>query len=283
MWRFTAALRIFHRCALGGPLSPLLSNIYLDVFDKELERRGHVFVRYADDCNIYVKSHRAGERVMKSASDFLENRLKLTVNQMKSEVGSPSTLKFLGFSLGKDVNGAYIRVHLASVKRLKDKIRRITKRNRGISIACVLEELKRALVGWINYFGIAECKGLCAATDKWLRRRIRQFIWKQWKKIKTRVKRLRALGVDKDKACQWAYSRKGYWLIARSPILQLTLTNKYLANQGLFSLLTYYTKKCLSKRTAVYRTVRTVVLSRILDNTTYPDFSLTQKVGGLCR
>jgi group II intron reverse transcriptase/maturase len=267
----------------GGPLSPLLSNIYLDVFDRELERRGHAFVRYADDCNIYVKSQRAGERVMKSATDFLEKGLRLTVNQMKSEVGSPNKLKFLGFSLGRGADGAYIRVHPASVKRLKDKIRLITKRNRGIALARMLEELRRALTGWMNYFGICRCKGLCEATDEWLRRRIRQFIWKQWKRVRTRIKRLRALGVNKDKAYQWACTRKGYWRTANSPILHTTLTNGHLKSLGLFSMLTYYMKKCSSKRTAVYRTVRTVVLSRILDNTTYPDFSLTQKVGGLCR
>jgi group II intron reverse transcriptase/maturase len=243
----------------GGPLSPLLSNIYLDVFDKELERRGHAFVRYADDCNIYVKSRRAGERVMKTATDFLENKLRLTVNQMKSEVGSPSKLKFLGFSLGKDAGGTYIRVHPASIKRLKDKIRKITKRNRGISLARMLQELKRALTGWMNYFGVCKCKGLCQATDEWLRRRIRQFIWKQWKRVKTRIKRLRLLGMDKDKAYQWACTRKSYWRISRSPFLQWALSNEYLEKQGLFSLLTYYTEKCLSKRTAVYRTVRTVV------------------------
>jgi len=243
----------------GGPLSPILSNIYLDVFDRELERRGHKFVRYADDCNIYVKSRRAGERVMRTATDFLEGKLRLTVNPEKSEVGSPSKLKFLGFSLGKDAEGTFIRVHAASIKRLKDKIRRITKRNRGISLARMLDELKRALTGWINYFGIAKCKGLCEATDEWLRRRIRQYIWKQWKRIRARVKRLKALGVDKEMAYQWACTRKGYWRIANSPVLKITITNEYLKKQGLFSLLDYYTEKCLSKRTAVYRTVRTVV------------------------
>jgi group II intron reverse transcriptase/maturase len=243
----------------GGPLSPLLSNIYLDVFDKELERRGHAFVRYADDCNIYVKSHRAGERVMKTATDFLENKLRLTVNQMKSEVGNPSKLKFLGFSLGKGADGAYIRVSPASAKRLKDKIRRITKRNRGISLACMLKELKRALIGWINYFGVAECKRLCATTDGWLRRRIRQIIWKRWKRQRTKVKRLRGFGLDTRKAREWGLTKKSYWRVANSPILKTTLTNSHLEKLGVFSMLTYYTEKCLSKRTAVYRTVRTVV------------------------
>jgi group II intron reverse transcriptase/maturase len=243
----------------GGPLSPLLSNIYLDVFDKELERRGMAFVRYADDCNIYVKSTRAGQRVMQSAKRFLEGRLRLTVNDQKSEVGSPSKLKFLGFSLGKDADGAYIKVHPASVKRLKDKIRRITKRNRGIALGHMFLELRRALVGWINYYGVARCKTLCELTDRWLRRRIRQYIWKQWKVPKARRRNLRKLGLDKEEAYRWSYTRKGHWRISRAPFLCWTLTNSYLKSQGLFSMVDYYTKRCSSKRTAVYRTVRTVV------------------------
>ncbi|GHT80133.1 group II intron reverse transcriptase/maturase [Actinomycetota bacterium] len=243
----------------GGPLSPLLSNIYLDVFDKELESRGHKFVRYADDCNIYTKSHRAGERVMASATTFLEKKLRLTVNPDKSEVGSPSKLKFLGFSLGKGADGAFIRVHAASVKRLKDKIRLLTKRNRGISLVRMLFELKRMLTGWINYYGIAECGGLCAATDGWIRRRIRQYIWKQWKRPPTRVRKLRALGIYERNAREGGNIRKGYWRAANSPTTKWALNNAYLKEQGLLSMLEYYTVKCLSKRTAVYGTVRTVV------------------------
>jgi group II intron reverse transcriptase/maturase len=243
----------------GGPLSPLLSNCYLDVFDRELEARGHAFVRYADDCNIYVRSPRAGERVMRTATEYLEGKLRLTVNEQKSEVGSPGKLKFLGFSLGRGADKAFIRVHPASVKRLKDKIRRLTKRNRGISLERMLFELRRALNGWINYFGVAVCNGLCEATDKWLRRRIRQFIWKQWKKPKARIKNLKALGMDRNKAYQWGHTRKGYWRTSKTPFLDWALNNKYLKEQGLFSLLDYYKQRCSSKRTAVYRTVRTVV------------------------
>jgi group II intron reverse transcriptase/maturase len=243
----------------GGPLSPLLSNIYLDVFDRELERRDHAFVRYADDCNIYVRSRRAGERVMLTATDFLEKKLKLVVNTEKSEVGSPSKLKFLGFSLGKDAEGTFIRVHAASVKRLKDKIRRITKRNRGIALARMFRELRQALTGWINYFGIAKCKGLCEATDEWLRSRIRQYHWKQWKRQRTKIRKLKGLGVERKYSFAWGLTKKSYWRIANSPVLKTTLTNEYLKKQGLFSLADHYTEKCLSKRTAVYRTVRTVV------------------------
>jgi group II intron reverse transcriptase/maturase len=242
----------------GGPLSPLLSNTCLDVLDKELERRGHAFVRYADDLNVYAKSPRAAQRVMRSATGFLEGKLRLTVNQEKSEAGDPSKLKLPGFSLGMGAGGAFIKVHPASAKRLKDKVRRITKRNRGISLACMLRELRRALTGWMNYFGIARCDGLCAATDKWIRRRVRQFVWKQWKKVKTRIRRLRALGMAKEQAITYGNTRKGAWHTANT-FLKFVLTNSYLAKQGLFSLLTYYTEKWSGKRTAVYRTVRTVV------------------------
>jgi group II intron reverse transcriptase/maturase len=243
----------------GSPLSPLLSNIYLDVFDKELEKRGHKFVRYADDCNIYVKSPRAGTRVMQSATAFLENKLHLTVNQDKSEVGDPRTLKFLGFSLGGDVGWAYIRIHPASLRRLKDKIRLITKRSRGISLQSMLEELKRALMGWLNYFKIARCENLCRDIDRWIRRRIRQFIWKKWKRVRARFRKLKALGLSSSRAFSYACTRKGSWRIAGSQVLQMTLTNDYLKRQGVFSMLEYYTKNSSSKRTAVYRTVRTVV------------------------
>jgi group II intron reverse transcriptase/maturase len=243
----------------GGPLSPLLSNIYLDVFDKELESRGHKFVRYADDCNIYTKSNRAGERVMESATKFLDKKLRLTVNTDKSEVGSPSKLKFLGFSLGKGADGAFIRVHSASIKRLKDKIRQLTKRNRGVALARMLFELKRMLTGWINYYGIADCRGLCERTDEWLRRRIRQYIWKQWKLPKTRVRKLRGLGMNYQKAYEWGNTRKGYWRISKSIPLHWALNNLWFKKVGLFSLLEHYTKKCSSKRTAVYGTVCTVV------------------------
>lgn len=243
----------------GGPISPLLSNIYLDVFDKELERRGLSFVRYADDVNIYVKSRRAGYRVMESSAKFLEAKLKLTVNPEKSEVGSPTKLKFFGFSLGKDASGAFIRVHAASVKRLKDKIRRITKRNRGISLARMLYELKLALTGWINYYGIAKCKGLCEGTDEWMRTRIRQYIWKQWKRQRTKISRLQRFNVERNQAFMWGLTKKSYWRIANSPVLKTTLTNKYLKEQGMFSMLEYYIKKCVDKRSAVYRSVRTVL------------------------
>jgi hypothetical protein len=188
---------------------------------------------------------------MATATDFLEKQLRLVVNTEKSEVGSPSKLKFLGFSLGKDAEGTFIRVHTASTKRLKDKIRRLTKRNRGISLTRMFYELRRALTGWINYFGIAKCKGLCEDTDEWLRSRIRQYIWKQWERQRTKIRKLRSFGVGRRRSFDWGLTKKGYWRIAHSPVLTTTIINEYLREQGLFSLLDHYTKKCLSKRTAL--------------------------------
>ena len=234
----------------GGPLSPLLSNIYLDVLDKEHEARGHAFVRYADDVNIYVKSTRAGERVMQSATKFLETKLRLTVNTEKSEVGNPEKLKFLGFSLGTGAGEVYIRVHPASVKRLKDKLRKITRRNRGIALTCMLDELKRALTGWINYYGICRCKGLCGATDIWLRRRIRQFLWRQWKTPSAKRRNLIKLGINKELAYMWSHTRKSSWRIAGTAVLHRSLTNECLSKLGLFSMQEHYMKKCEHRRTA---------------------------------
>jgi hypothetical protein len=201
--------------------------------------------------NIYARSRRAGYRIMESTTKFLERKLRLTVNQQKSEVGSPGKLKFLGFSLGKDAEGTFIRVHAVSVKRLKDKIRHLTKRNRGIALGRMLFELKRALTGWINYYGIAKCKGLCEDTDEWMRSRIRQYIWKQWKRQRTKIRKLRSLGVEKRQSFDWGLTKKSYWRIANSPVLKTTMTNRYLEDLGVFSLLDYYMKKCSSRRTAL--------------------------------
>jgi group II intron reverse transcriptase/maturase len=181
----------------GGPLSPLLSNIYLTKFDNLLEERGLKFVRYADDCNIYVKSRRAAERVMKTSTEFLEEKLKLKVNQEKSQVGSPVKLKFLGFAMWKLNGKSGIRIHEASEKRLKDKIRAITRRNRGVSPGFVCYELKMYLRGWIGYYRLASLKSKAKVWDGWLRRKIRAFIWKKWKLPKARYRNLKNLGIDK--------------------------------------------------------------------------------------
>lgn len=216
----------------GGPLSPLLSNIYLHEFDRELESRGHKFTRYADDCNIYVKSRRAGERVMESAIKFLEGSLKLTVNRDKSAVGSPLKRKFLGFCLLPTKKGVKIRPHFSAKVKVKKKLKLKTKRNRGRSIERIFKEIRQQMNGWINYYGICVMKTFMVELNGWLKRRIRQYIWKQWKNPRTRRKNLIALGIDKQKAYEWSYTRKGYWRISKSFVLHRSLTDKELIRLG---------------------------------------------------
>lgn len=216
----------------GGNLSPLLSNIYLNEFDRFLESRGHKFVRYADDCNIYVRSKRAGHRVMSNAVEFLEGELKLTVNRKKSAVGSPLKRKFLGFCILPTKNGVKIRPHNKAKITVKQKLKRITKRNRGRSVAVLFKEIKQLMNGWINYYGIGEMKGFMNELNGWLKRRIRQYIWKQWKYPRTRRRNLMLLGIDKQKAYEWSNTRKGYWKIAKSHILHRSLTDKELVSRG---------------------------------------------------
>ena len=224
----------------GGPLSPLLANIMLDDVDKELEKRGHRFCRYADDCNIYVRSKRAGLRVMDSITRIIECKLKLKVNRDKSAVDIVSKRKFLGFSFYFVKGGAKIRIHEKSIKRFKEKVRFITNRNRGISMELRLLKLNNSIKGWINYFGIANAKRKLVELDKWIRRRLRACIWKQWKRVKTKLKNLIKLGVPKYKAWEFANTRKGYWRISNSPILEATLNNKYFKSIGLMSLSNIY-------------------------------------------
>jgi len=220
----------------GGNLSPLLANIMLDDLDKELERRGHKFCRYADDCNIYVRSQKSGERVMESISEFIEKKLKLKVNKSKSAVDRPWKRKFLGFSFYNKKDGIGIRVHDKSVDRLINKLKACTNRNKSMSIEARLESLAKCTTGWVNYFAIADMKRKCSDIDEWLRRRIRMCIWKQWKKIKTRHDNLVRLGVNNSKAWEWANTRKGYWRISNSWILSTTLTNSVIEQLGFVSL-----------------------------------------------
>ncbi len=220
----------------GGPLSPLLSNIMLDELDKELERRGHKFCRYADDANIYVRSKRAGERLMKSITQFLEVRLKLKVNEKKSAVDRPWKRKFLGFSFYNRKGGIGIRVHEKSIMKFKDKVREVLSRSNGKSTEQKVKSLTSKIVGWVNYFSPADMKKVAATLDEWIRRRLRMCIWKQWRKVQTRFKNLIKLGLNKGLAIQFANTRKGYWRISSSPILNRTLTNQYLVNIGLTSL-----------------------------------------------
>lgn len=216
----------------GGNLSPLLSNIYLTSFDRMLESRGHKFVRYADDCNIYVKSQRAAERVMASCVSYLEGKLKLKVNCEKSRTGSPLKLKFLGFSLCKIGKKTGIRPHGKSIKRFKDKIRELTSRKQGKPIAVIIANVKRYTTGWLGYYCVANMKSHIQSLNEWIRRRIRQIFWKQWKRVSARFDNLKRLGIPKGKAWEWANSRLGYWRIAHSWVLTRSLTNEYLTSVG---------------------------------------------------
>ncbi|VEF48276.1 transposase [Bacillus freudenreichii] len=223
----------------GGPLSPLLSNIVLDELDKELEERGHKFVRYADDCNIYVKTKKAGNRVMSSVTSFIEGKLKLKVNPNKSEVDRPWKRKFLGFSFtnGKE---AKVRIAKESVKRFKNKIREITSRKKPYPMDYRIKKLNQYLMGWCGYFALADTPSLFIKFDSWIKRRLRMCIWKNWKKPRTKVRKLIGLGVPIGKAYEWGNSRKSYWRISKSPILHRTLGNSYWNSQGLKSLISRY-------------------------------------------
>jgi group II intron reverse transcriptase/maturase len=224
----------------GGNLSPLLSNIYLTKFDRMLEERGHKFVRYADDCNIYVKSPRAAERVMDGCIKFLEGKLKLKVNRKKSATGSPTKRKFLGFSLYQGKEGIKIRVHEKPLERLKERLKAITSRSRSVSIERILAEISQLMNGWLGYYRIAELRSYLRELSKWLRRRIRAIYWKRWKRVRTRITNLIRLGVPRDRAWQWANSRKGYWCVAGSYILTTTITNRYLETLGFPNILARY-------------------------------------------
>jgi len=242
----------------GGPLSPLLSNVMLHELDKELERRGHRFCRYADDCNIYVKSKKSGKRVMDSVSQFIEKRLKLKVNRDKSAVDYPTNRKFLGFSFYCIDGVTRIRVHPKSLKKLRARLKELTGRSMGISMEARVAKLNQTIQGWVNYYKLANMGKHCQKSDEWLRRRLRMCYWKQWKKISTRHVNLVRLGIPGPKAWEFANTRKGYWHIANSPILASSLTNEYFRIIGLSFLSEVYSKS-LSLRTAVCRTARTVV------------------------
>jgi RNA-directed DNA polymerase len=232
----------------GGPLSPLLSNVMLHELDKELEKRGHRFCRYADDCNIYVKSIRAGERVMASITRFIEKRLKLKVNRDKSAVDYADRRKFLGFSFYNAKDGYRIRVDAKSIKRLKDKLRHLTARSNGWSMEARIYRLDQVIRGWVNYYSLADMHGLCLKTDEWLRRRLRMCYWKQWKRFKTKHDNLVRLGTPSCNAWKFAYTRKGYWHIANSWILTCTLTNSFFVKAGLVCLCNVYGNLCLTNR-----------------------------------
>lgn len=223
----------------GGPLSPLLSNIVLDELDKELEKRGHQFVRYADDCNIYVKTPKAGNRVMKSVTSYLEGKLKLKVNVNKSAVDRPWKRKFLGFSFTNHIEPK-VRIAKVSINRTKDKIRDITSRKKPYSMEVRIEKLNQYLMGWCGYFALADTPSVFKNLESWIRRRLRMCVWKNWKKPSTKVRKLIGLDIPKGKAYEWGNSRKSYWRISKSPILHRALGNSYWSSQGLKSLVARY-------------------------------------------
>jgi RNA-directed DNA polymerase len=216
----------------GGPLSPLLSNLVLDELDRELEARGHRFVRYADDSNIYVRSERAGQRVMESVKRFITEKLKLKVNESKSAVAKPQERKFLGFSFtsGKELKR---KIAPKAIDRFKERVREITHKSRGQSMKTVMEELSRYLRGWRGYFGFCETPSVLKHLESWVRRRVRCAFWRQWKTGRKRYAELVKRGVNEELAGKTAGSRRGPWRVSQSPALGMALSNAYLASLGL--------------------------------------------------
>ena len=250
------------RSAQGGPLSPLLANVYLNEFDWEYERRGVPVIRYADDIVLLCKSQRAAERLLESSIRYLEGKLKLRVNRDKSHiarVNATKNFKFLGFAYGKGKDGLFIRAHPKALLKAKNRLRAITKRNRGVNVRKVMQEIKVYMTGWLNYYGIASLKTKMREWDEWLRHRIRAYIWKQWKKPKTKLKNLMKLGVPECYAHMAANSRRGYWFTANTGAVTRGITNERLIRAGFFELSPAYESiqtACIGR--AVYRTVRTV-------------------------
>ncbi len=220
----------------GGPLSPLLSNVLLDELDQELERRGHRFVRYADDCNVYVQSKAAGERVMASLERFLTKRLRLRINREKSAVARPWERKFLGYTATRH-RQARLRVAPKSVRRFKDKLRAILRAGRGRNLQRVIEELQPVIRGWVAYFRMVEVKASFEELDQWLRRKLRCMLWRQWKKPKTRLKKLVERGLDRDRAARSAYNGRGPWWNAGASHMNQAVPTRVFQKLGLVSLL----------------------------------------------
>jgi RNA-directed DNA polymerase len=216
----------------GGPLSPLLSNIMLNELDKEIEKRGHCFVRYADDLLILCKSKRSAERTMESLVRYIENKLFLKVNRDKSAVVVITKAKFLGYSFYQKKGEGRLRIHPKSIEKMRYKIRELTSRSNGWGNARRKEALKQYIRGWVQYFKLADMKKMLGDTDEWYRRRLRMVIWKQWKRISTKVVNLIRLGLTRSKAWEYANTRKGYWHTANSWILSTTVTNTRLKDAG---------------------------------------------------
>ena len=226
----------------GGPLSPMLSNIMLNELDKELERRGHKFVRYADDCMIFCKSRKSAERTLENIIPFIERKLFLKVNRKKTEVLHISKVKYLGYSFYRYKGKCRFRVHPKSVTKMRNKIRELTNRNNGMSNTKREEKYQQFVRGWVNYFKLADMKKFLRETDEWARRRIRAVYWKQWKKVKTKYRMLKALGLEHWKAKELACSRKGHWRMAQ--VLNQIFSNKIITKLGYTSMLDYYLVVC---------------------------------------
>lgn len=224
----------------GGNISPILSNIMLNELDKELEKRGLQFVRYADDCVIFTKSKKSAERVMENITKFIETKLKLKVNRDKSKVDRPWRIKYLGFSFYQAKGKVEVRIHPKSIIKFKDKIRVITSRSKAMSMEVRYTKLKQVIVGWVNYFKIANMGKIAQTLDKWIRRRIRMCYWKQWKKTKTKYENLKKLGIKHDMAWSCANTRKGYWRLSDNQIINKALNNKTLEIQGYISISSVY-------------------------------------------
>lgn len=220
----------------GGPLSPMLANIYLNEFDWEMESRGMKVIRYADDIIVFAKSLRAAKRLLESSREFLEDKLKIKLNREKSKAISiySNQFKFLGFRIGKNKDGVLIQAHKKSLLKAKRKLKQITRRNRGRKVRQVMLEIQTYIRGWLGYFYIASMKRTLTSWNQWLRRRIRMYIWKQWKKPRTRVAALRKLGIPDWQAYEWGNTRLGYWRIAASPILNRSITDEKLARAGYY-------------------------------------------------
>lgn len=220
----------------GGPLSPLLANIYLNEFDWEMESRGVKVIRYADDIVVFAKSLRAAKRLLESSRRFLEDKLKLRLNREKSKAISiySRQFKFLGFCIGKNKDGVMIQAHKKSLFKAKRKLKQITRRNRGRNVRQVMQEIQTYIRGWLGYFYIASMKRTLMSWNQWLRRRIRMYIWKQWKKPRTRVAALRKLGIPALQAYEWGNTRLGYWRIAGSQVLNCSITDEKLARAGYY-------------------------------------------------
>lgn len=222
----------------GGPLSPLLANIMLHELDKELQKRKHWFVRYADDIVILCKSKASAEQTMEHIIPYIEKKLFLRVNREKSKVSHVTRIKFLGYGFYKDSEGYQMRVHKKSMEKMKEAVRQLTNRNR--SHKQQREKLKTYIRGWVNYYKLANMEKALKAIDEWMRRRIRMNIWKEWKKVRTRCHNLKKLGLNHDEAMKLAGSRKGYWRLSKSPNLNIAISNKRLEQAGYLFFSSYY-------------------------------------------